>query len=135
MVSHGHRSPASSQDASRPVIATRAVSYRDLDTTLTGVFYWDEAQRRPQPGILLIHGGAGLDEHARNQARRYAELGYNVLACDMYGDGVAGDRERIMECVTALRDDPAFLVRRGQAGLTALSARPEVSGALADDGF
>ena len=65
------------------------------------------------PGILLIHGGAGLDEHARDQARRYAELGYTVLACDMFGDGVAGDPERVMACLTALRNDPAFLVRRG----------------------
>lgn len=120
---------------SQPVMATRALSYRDLDTTLTGVFHWNEAQRRPQPGILLIHGGAGLDEHARDQARRYAELGYNVLACDMYGDGVAGDRERVMACVTALRDDPTLLVRRCHAGLTALSGCPEVSGAIAAVGF
>ena len=27
-----------------------------------------------QPGI--VHGGAGLDDHARGQARRYAALGY-----------------------------------------------------------
>jgi dienelactone hydrolase len=105
------------------------LSYSDRDTPLTGVLHWNEA--RPGPGIMLIHGGAGLDEHARDQARRYAELGYTVLACDMYGDGVAGDRERVMACVTALRDDPAFLVRRGQAGLTALSGCPEVSGAIA----
>lgn len=116
-------------------MATRELSYRDIDTTLTGVFHWNAAQDRPQPGILLIHGGAGLDEHARDQARRYAELGYSVLACDMYGDGVAGDRERVMACITALRDDPAFLVRRGRAGLTALSGCPEVSGAVAAIGF
>src|SRR2546422_7764416 len=38
------------------------------------------------------------DHHARDQAGRYAELGYAVLACDMFGEGVAGDRERIMAC-------------------------------------
>ena len=121
--------------SSRPAIATRTLSYSDLDTSLTGVFHWDETQPGPKPGILLIHGGAGLDEHARDQAGRYAELGYAVLACDMYGEGVAGDRERVMASVTALRDDPALLVRRGQAGLAALSRCPEVGGDLAAIGF
>lgn len=135
MVSHGQQRSASLQGVSRPAIVTRSLAYRDLDTSLTGLFHWNEAQRSPRPGILLIHGGAGLDEHARDQARRYAELGYNVLACDMYGDGVAGDRERVMACLTTLRDDPTFLVRRAQAGLTALSDCPEVSGARAAVGF
>lgn len=116
-------------------IANRALAYNDLDTALTGDFYWDEAHDGPRPGILLIHGGAGLDEHARDQARRYAELGYAVLACDMYGDGVAGDRERIMGLLMALRDDPEFLTRRCRAGLTALSRCPEVGADLAAIGF
>jgi dienelactone hydrolase len=117
------------------MLREKDVAYRDLDVSLTGVLCWDEAQDTPKPGILLIHGGAGLDDHAREQARRYAGLGYTVLACDMYGDGVAGDRDRIMACLTALRDDPAFLVRRGQAGLTALAACPEAGPGLAAIGF
>ena len=71
-------------------IAIRDLSYRDLDASLTGLFCWNEAQEGPRPGILLIHGGAGLDAHAREQACRYAALGYAVLACDMFGDGIAG---------------------------------------------
>jgi dienelactone hydrolase len=122
-------------DTSRPVVVTRTVSYRDLDTPLTGVLHCDEAQSGPRPGILLIHGGAGLDGHARGQARRYAELGYPVFACDMYGEGVAGDRDRVLACLTALRDNPAFLVRRGRAGLAALARCPEVGGAMAAVGF
>jgi len=61
-------------------IATRDLSYRDLETPLTGLFCWNEAQEGPRPGILIIHGGAGLDAHAREQACRYAALGYAVLA-------------------------------------------------------
>ena len=116
-------------------IATRDLSYRDLDTSLTGLFCWNEAQEGPRPGILLIHGGAGLDAHAREQACRYAALGYAVLACDMFGDGIAGDRERVMTCLLALRDDPDRLVRRGQAGLAALAGCPEAAGPAAAVGF
>jgi hypothetical protein len=53
--------PASSP-TQPPAILTRTLSYSDLDTPLTGVLHWNEGQ--PGPGILLIHGGAGLDEHA-----------------------------------------------------------------------
>jgi dienelactone hydrolase len=116
-------------------MAARPLSYRDLDTSLTGVLCRDETLPGKRPGILLVHGGAGLDEHAREQARRYAALGYVVLAADMLGDGVAGDRERIIGCLTAMRDDPALLVRRGQAGLTALSACPDTDGRFAAVGF
>lgn len=113
-------------------IVNRALPYSDLDLSLTGALYWDE-QRVPAPGLLLIHGGAGLDEHARDQARRYAELGYTVLAADMYG--VTGDRDAIMACVTALRDDPTLLIRRGTAGLTALAECAEADGVLGTVGF
>jgi dienelactone hydrolase len=106
-------------------IATRDLSYSDAGTSLTGVLCWNPAQEHARPGILLIHGGAGLDDHARQQARRYAGLGYTVLACDMFGRGVAGHRERIMATLLALRDDPAALVRRGAAGLAALAACAE----------
>jgi len=116
-------------------ITTRDLFYRDLDTSLTGLFCWNEAQEGPRPGILLIHGGAGLDAHAREQACRYAALGYAVLACDMFGDGIAGDRERVMACLLALRDDPGQLVRRGQAGLAALAGCPEAAGPAAAVGF
>lgn len=116
-------------------ISTRALPYDDLETPLTGVLHWSKTWPAGRPGILLIHGGAGLDEHARGQARRYAALGYVVLACDMLGDGVAGDRARVMECLTALRDDPALLARRGRAGLAALSGCPGASGPVAAIGF
>ena len=116
-------------------ITTRSLPYRDADATLTGVLCTDETLPGPRPGILLIHGGAGLDEHAREQARRYAALGYMVLACDMLGDGVAGSRDRIIGTLHTLRDDPPLMVRRAQAGLAALSGCPGTDGRVAAVGF
>jgi dienelactone hydrolase len=101
-------------------LTTRTVAYADRDTPLTGELYWD-TDDVPGPGILLIHGGGGLDDHARGQASRYAALGYVVFACDMLGDGVAGDRERVIGSLTALRDDPGLLAGRARAGLAELA--------------
>jgi dienelactone hydrolase len=116
-------------------IATRTVRYNDQETALTGFLAWDDAARHPLPGLLLVHGGAGLDDHAKGQARRYAAHGYAVLACDMFGDGVAGDRERVMACLMKLRDDPPRLAQRAQAGLAALASCPETDGPFAAVGF
>jgi dienelactone hydrolase len=116
-------------------ISERHLAYRDLDVQLNGLVYRDGGLSGQRPGILLVHGGAGLDEHARAQARRYAALGYVVHACDMFGEGVAGDRERVIACLTGLRDDPALLVRRGRAGLAALAACPDTDGRFAAVGF
>jgi dienelactone hydrolase len=59
-------------------VTARDWSYRDLGTPLTGVLFRDESPPGMRPGVLLVHGGAGLDEHARQQARRYAFLGYTA---------------------------------------------------------
>jgi dienelactone hydrolase len=109
--------------------------YPDQGTPLTGALCRDESASAARPGILVIHGGAGLDEHAREQARRYAALGYVVLAGDMLGDGVAGDRDRVIGCLTALRDNPALMVRRARAGLAALARCPGTDGRAAAIGF
>jgi len=53
----------------------------------------------------------------------------------MFGDGIAGNRERVMACLLALRDDPDLLVRRGRAGLTALAGCPEAAEPTAAVGF
>jgi len=53
----------------------------------------------------------------------------------MFGDGIAGDRDRVLACLLALRDDQARLVRRGEAGLTALSGCPEAAAPMAAVGF
>jgi dienelactone hydrolase len=115
-------------------ISAIEVAYRDGEAQLTGFLYARETAGR-RPGILLIHGGAGLDGHAREQARRYAAAGYTVFACDMFGAGVAGDRERVMGCLLAMRDDPALLARRGQAGLAALARCPQAGRPYAAVGF
>jgi dienelactone hydrolase len=104
------------------------VSYHDGAVNLSGSFHGPSPARG---GILLIHGGAGLDDHARAQAERWAGLGYAVFACDMYGDRPGG----ILAQVTALRDDPVMLAGRARAGLDVLRAHAGPSTPLAAVGY
>ena len=116
-------------------MSTRAVAYRDGVTELTGEFAWDAERSDKRPGILVVHGGAGLDAHAKGRAKRLAELGYIAFACDMYGNGVAGNRERVMARIAELRDDPAELCRRARAGMDVLLSHPQLDGRLAAVGY
>jgi dienelactone hydrolase len=116
-------------------INTQPVEYHDDGVDLTGMFVWDDTRTENCPGVLVVHGGAGLDDHAKYQAARLAKLGYVVLACDMYGNGVAGDRQRVMARITELRSEPGKLCRRASAGLEVLRSHPRVDGRLVAVGY
>jgi dienelactone hydrolase len=117
-------------------IVTYESRYSDGEVPLTGFLVRpDGVPGQPAPGLLLVHGGAGLDDHARAQAQRYAALGFVVLACDMFGPGVAGDRERVVAALTAMRDDPDLLLQRAGSGLAALRALPNVAKPCAAIGY
>lgn len=114
---------------------SQTIEYRDGKTQLTGYLIWNDASTNKRPGILVVHGGAGLDDHAKGRAARFAELGYIAFASDMYGTGIAGTRERIMACIAELRSDPAILRRRAQAGIDVLASHPSVDGRIAAVGY
>jgi len=117
-------------------IASNEYRYSDGDVPLTGYLVRpDDVAEQPAAAVLLVHGGGGLDEHARTQAKRYAALGYIVLACDMFGAGVAGDRGRIVAALTAMRDDPDLLLQRVTSGLEALRTVPDVADPCAAIGY
>ena len=114
---------------------TETVKYNDGAVGLTGILVAPSSRTEKAPGILVVHGGAGLDEHAKSQAARFARLGYVAFACDMYGDGVAGDRQCVMARILELRDDTGKLCRRACAGLEILRAHPLVDGRVAAVGY
>lgn len=114
---------------------SQTMDYRDGETPLCGLLYADQARAGKRPGLLLVHHGAGLDDHAKSRSESFADLGFIVFACDMYGRGIAGNRERITALLTELRDNPAKLVGRARAGLDVLSAHPLVDGRLAAIGY
>src|SRR5260221_10271629 len=116
-------------------IQAQMIQYQDRDVALSGQLVCDEARSGRRPGILVVHSGAGLDDHAKGRARRFAERGFVVFACDMYGEGVVGNRERIMARLTEFRADRAKLCERARAGLEVLAAQPLVDGRMAAVGY
>lgn len=116
-------------------LTTQDLEYTDHGTTLDGVVVIDEARNHWCPGVLLIHGGAALDGHARGQAHRYAELGYVVLACDYVRTRHCGQPGTRHGHAHEPARRPRSAGQRAAAGLAALSARADVNGRLAAVGF
>jgi dienelactone hydrolase len=110
------------------------VEYQDGDTELRGLLVSD-ADGAKRPGMLVVHGGAGLDDHARGRARQLARLGLVAFACDMYGRGVIGDRNRVMTTIRGLMGDRDKLCRRVLGGINVLASDPRVNGSIAAVGY
>lgn len=113
----------------------REIPYRDGATSLTGVLIRDEAPPAKRPGVLIVHGGAGLDAHARKQAWRFAEAGYIAFACDMYGADVRGNRQLVLREINAFRDNRDYTAARVKAGLEILRSDAHTAGPAAVVGY
>src|SRR2546425_9942198 len=116
------------------MIETEHLTYRDGDTALTGFLACHRNPSR-RPGILVVHGGAGVDDHPSGRAIRLAEWGFVVFACEMYGEGVTGNRERVIELITEFRRDRTGLCQRAETGVNILKSHPRVDGRLAAVGY
>jgi dienelactone hydrolase len=110
------------------------IEYRDGEAELAGVLVSGDGDT-PRPGMLVVHGGAGLDEHAKRRPRQFAELGLLAFACDMYGKRVIGDRDRVMATITDLMGDRDKLSQRALAGVDVLASDPRVDGNIAAVGY
>lgn len=69
-------------------LVEKAVVYQHGGATLEGFHVYDDAVAGKRPAVLVIHQWTGLTEYEKRRSRMLAELGYNVLAADIYGQGI-----------------------------------------------
>ena len=67
-------------------ITTKNVTYTVDNQAYEG--YYAKADKPNAPFILLIHDWDGLTDYERKRADMLADEGYNVLAADMFGQGI-----------------------------------------------
>jgi len=110
-------------------VKTKEIEYKQegTGTPLKGMIAWDDAQTGKRPGVLVVHEWWGLNEHARNAARKLAEAGYVGFALDMYGNGKSTTHQHDAEMM--MNDtvkDPAVIAARFNAALAQLKQDPHV---------
>jgi len=90
-------------------------------------------ERRPSPGVVMIHDVWGLSAHTRDYASRLANEGFAVLAIDLYRRARPEKIEDPGKWMRAL-SDPQVLGDLGEAARF-LAARPETNGRVGVLGF
>jgi carboxymethylenebutenolidase len=88
------------------------------------------------PGIVVIHEAFGLVEHIRDIARRFANIGYNALAPDLYtrsGSPNPDDMNSVFPVMFGLPDAQA--VRDLEAAADHLRGLPGATGKVGAIGF
>lgn len=64
------------------------------------------ADTKARGGLILIHEWWGLNDNIRENARRFAELGYAALAVDLYNGKVATNRDGARRLAGSVRKNP-----------------------------
>ena len=110
-------------------VQSKAIEYKDGDTSLRGYLYWDDRYEKKRPGVLVLHEWWGLNAYAKMRARMLAESGYVAFAPDMYGGGQvtehAEEAKGWMQQITANMDG---WQQRAKVGLEQLKAQDQVDG-------
>jgi dienelactone hydrolase len=103
------------------------VEYKAGNTVHKGYLVYDDAITGKRPGVLVVHEWWGHNEHARNSARKLAELGYTALAVDMYGSGMTAEHpDDAKQFMQALTGDAKAVRRRFDAALNVLDRHKTV---------
>lgn len=104
--------------------------------TITG-YLARPSQSGNHPGIVVIHEAFGLVEHIRDIARRFANIGYNALAPDLYsragGPSDPNDMATVMPVMFGKSDAEA--VQDLEAAAAHLRALPGATGKIGAIGF
>ena len=109
-----------SQTAS--AITSKNVTYTVDNQPYEG--YYAKADKANAPFILLIHDWDGLTDYERKRADMLANEGYNVLAADMFGQGIRPTNIAENKRLTgALYDDRRKMRRLLQGALNAGQAQ------------
>jgi dienelactone hydrolase len=106
------------------MVTTRDVEYDADGTLMVGRLALPDGQGL-RPAVLIAHEGPGLDDHQKDRASRFAELGYVALALDYHGGGkLLADRDEMMARLAVLSDDPDRTRALANAGLPVLLREP-----------
>ncbi len=118
-------------------VKTEEVKYTFDGVEFVGLVAYDDAQPGKRPGVLVVHEWWGLNDHAKERAKKLAGMGYVAFACDMYGAGkTVTHPEDAGKMATAVRANKEVWRGRAAAALKTLGDHPKCDGTkLAAIGF
>ena len=115
--------------AAQAAVKEEPVTYKDGDTTMKGFVVYDDATKGKRPGIVVVHEWWGITKHTRDEARKFAELGYTAFVADMYGEAKTADNPKDASgLMKSLMGNPAGMQSRFNAARAQLAKHASVDG-------
>jgi carboxymethylenebutenolidase len=126
--------PGAVTDPSR--VRGEKVEFKSGGDTITGYLAQPAAAGR-HPGIVVIHEAFGLVEHIRDIARRFANIGYDAIAPDLYArKGPPSDPNNFDTVLPVMFGKPdAEAVQDLEAAAAYLRTLPGATGKVGAIGF
>jgi carboxymethylenebutenolidase len=126
--------PGAVTDPSR--VRGENIEFKSGGDTITG-YLARPSQSGNYPGVVVIHEAFGLVEHIRDIARRFANIGYNALAPDLYArKGGPSDPNNMATVMPVMfGKDDAEAVQDLEAAATHLRDLPGATGKIGAIGF
>lgn len=122
---------------SEAAVQTKVVKYKHGTQECHGFLAWDDAIEGKRPGVLIVHEWWGLNDYAKDRAKKLAALGYAAFCADMYGDGKVVEHPKdAMEMTSKIRANVDDWRKRAQEALATLKSQPQCDpGKLAAIGY
>lgn len=103
---------------------TEMAAYQSGDETVKAFLAVPDSPGR-HPGIVVIHEWWGLNDWVKEQAQKFADLGYVALALDLYRGKTASNPDMAHELMRGMPQDRA--IRDLKAAFDYLASRPDVN--------
>jgi dienelactone hydrolase len=99
------------------------VTYQGDGISMNGFVVYDENRPGPRPAVVVVHEWWGLNDYIKSRARQLADMGYIVMAVDMFGNGKTADNpDSAGKLATPFYKDPNMARERFHAGLAKLTS-------------
>lgn len=108
-------------------VSTKKIDYKVGEQEFKGYLALNGSEDDKRPGIVVVHEWWGHNDYARGRAKQLADLGYNAIALDMYGDGKQADHPKdAMNFSKQAFSDINLLKAKFNKAIEILKAQPSV---------
>ncbi len=122
----GSKNDMNNADKNMNIVSQKTTYMADNDT-MVGYLFYDKNSNEAKPGIIVIHEWWGNNSYAQKRAEMLAELGYTVLAADMYGNGLTVETpQEAQKNAEEVYSDPELLKLRMMAAHQTLAKSDKV---------
>ncbi|MFA6955640.1 MAG: dienelactone hydrolase family protein [Thermoanaerobaculia bacterium] len=111
-------------EVKKPGVATSVIHFSKNDPGPQGILAMTESTAKGRPALILVQEWWGLNDWIKQNAERYASMGYVVVAPDLYRGKIAADADEAHQLMRGMPEDRAMADLQG--AFEYLASRPDV---------